>query len=804
MGRHHGYSTNFRGNRLIEIPMNYTLKIMSRTDPSIQDGVFDAIDVGLVILDARWRIQGWNRWMSAATGISADGATDRTLEEVFPGVRGTRLMASVADAVKSGVSSILTHSLNPGLLPLKTRGGRAMIHNVAIGQISAAPTLVLIQVTDVTTATERDRVLRERQNARYDAVVESAPDAILTLSSDGVIQLANPAAGRQFGYAPRDMTGLPITVLLHDREAWSSVWTAVLNKAPLSRPVELRARREDGTSTFLEVSASGWESDSRMFVTAILRDVNERRVAEDALRQLNQTLEQRVAERTAERDRMWRLSTDVMLVAQLDGTIISANPAWHSQLGWDAASLIGVPLGAFVVAADCEMLGRTLEELAATRTASVFEVRLRSRDGTSRQIAWNAVVAGDILQAVGRDVTAERQAQAALAKAEEALRQSQKMEALGQLTGGIAHDFNNLLTGILGAMEIMRRRIAAGRHQDLEKFMSAASASAHRAAALTHRLLAFARRQPLDPGPVDVNRLILNMEDLLRRSVGEQVTLEFGLTEGLWPAVTDANQLENALLNLVINSRDAMPHGGTLRIETASAVIEAGAPSLRNDADPGEYTVISVTDTGTGMTAETLAKVFDPFFTTKPIGQGTGLGLSMVYGFARQSQGHARIESDVGKGTAVHLYLPRHDGAEARREMPATPRMEIPEASGETVLLVEDESSVRLLIAEVLRDLGYALVEASNAEMALPILQSNVRLDLMITDVGLPGLNGRQLAEIARQHRPWLKVLFVTGYAEHATKRGDFLLPGMKMVTKPFSLEAVAVTIREMIESARP
>ncbi len=281
--------------------------------------------------------------------------------------------------------------------------------------------------------------------------------------------------------------------------------------------------------------------------------------------------------------------------------------------------------------------------------------------------------------------------------------------------------------------------------------------------------------------------------------------LEFELADGLPPAVTDANQLENALLNLAINSRDAMPNGGKLRIATFGAVVKAGEAPPPNEAEPGAYTVIRVADTGIGMSPKTLAKVFDPFFTTKPIGQGTGLGLSMVYGFARQSRGYVSIESEVGAGTTVSLYLPRHEHEETQGHPVAVrPLDAVPEAAGETVLLVEDEPSVRLLIAEVLRELGYALIEAGNAEMAIPILASTVRLDLMITDVGLPGLNGRQLAEIGRQYRPALKVLFVTGYAEHATKRGDFLGSGMKMVTKPFSLEAVAVTIREMIGSSRP
>jgi PAS domain S-box-containing protein len=780
---------------------------MSRPERRLLDGVFDTIDAGLIVLDAEHCIQSWNRWMVSATGLPGEAAEGRPLRDVFPGLTNPRLIAAIADAIASGVSSVLTHSLHPALFPLRTPDGREMIHNVTIRQVARGPALALVQITDVTVSTDRDRILRERQNARYDAVVESAADAILTLDTHGVIQIANPAAGLQFGYIARELKDQPASSLFQDQEGWNAVFAAVLSGSPLSRPVELRARRKDGTSTFLEVSASGWHSEGRMFVTAILRDVNERRAAEDRLRRLNQTLEQRVAERTADRDRMWRLSTDVMLVARLDGTISSANPAWRSLLGWDENALIGTRLSDLVVEEDQAALRSVLDEMTQGRIMSLFESRVRHHDGTSRLIAWSGVVADGILQAVGRDVTAQREAQEALASAEEALRQSQKMEALGQLTGGIAHDFNNLLTGILGAMDLVKRRIASGRLEDVQRFLDAAATSAHRAAALTHRLLAFARRQPLDPRPVDLNQLILGMEDILRRSVGEQVTLKLELAPGLWPAVTDANQLENALLNLVINSRDAMPDGGRLTIETSSAVLGHG--ELPSDAgiepsiEPGDYTVICVSDSGTGMSPETLAKVFDPFFTTKPIGQGTGLGLSMVYGFAKQSHGHVRIESEIGHGTTVRLYLPRHDHADAQRMVQTSPTA-MPRGSGETVLLVEDEPSVRLLISEILNELGYASIEAVDAETALPILASDVRLDLMITDVGLPGLSGRKLADIGRQHRPDLRVLFVTGYAEHATTRTNFLAPGMEMVTKPFSLEAVAVTIRAMIEAGRP
>jgi CheY-like chemotaxis protein len=370
------------------------------------------------------------------------------------------------------------------------------------------------------------------------------------------------------------------------------------------------------------------------------------------------------------------------------------------------------------------------------------------------------------------------------------------MEAIGQLTGGIAHDFNNLLTGIIGAMHALKRRIDAGRYDDTQRFMDAAVTSANRAAALTHRLLAFARRQPLDPKPIDGNQLVRGIEDLLRRTVGEQIQIKMDLDPTLWPTFTDDNQLESALLNLVINARDAMPEGGRLTITTRNVVMRE-FHYQQDDIEPGEYTVISVGDTGVGIPPENLSKVFEPFFTTKPIGQGTGLGLSMIYGFAKQSRGGVRIETALGHGTTVSVYLPRHIGvtSEHIKDIGAF----VPTGAGERVLLVEDDSSVRLLIADVLREHGYYCIEACDAHGALPVLESDVHLDLMISDVGLPGLNGRQLAENARKRRPGLKVLFVTGYADQATGSRPFLEPGMEMVTKPFLPDALASKIHQMI-----
>ena len=390
---------------------------------------------------------------------------------------------------------------------------------------------------------------------------------------------------------------------------------------------------------------------------------------------------------------------------------------------------------------------------------------------------------------------------AELEAAHEALRQAQKMEAVGQLTGGIAHDFNNLLTGVIGSLDMMQRQMAKGETSKIERYATTAMTSANRAAALTHRLLAFSRRQPLDPKPVNANRLVSGMEELLRRTIGETIMLEIVTAGGLWQTLCDPHQLESAILNLAINARDAMPDGGKLTVETCNAHLDSAYAAKQREVTPGQYVCICVSDTGTGMSKDTIEKAFEPFFTTKPIGQGTGLGLSMIYGFARQSEGYAKIYSEVGQGTTIKLYLPRYYGEaegadEEHGELTDAHRAE----AGETVLVVEDESAVRELVVDVLEELGYRAIQAADGPSGLKLLQSGIRIDLLVTDIGLPGLNGRQVADAAREQRPGLKVLFMTGYAENATIANGFLEPDMEMITKPFAIEALATRIRDMIE----
>ena len=404
--------------------------------------------------------------------------------------------------------------------------------------------------------------------------------------------------------------------------------------------------------------------------------------------------------------------------------------------------------------------------------------------------------ANEMLEQRVKERTAE------LESAHEQLRQSQKMEAVGQLTGGIAHDFNNLLTGVIGSLEMMQRKVAKGETDKVERYVATAMTAADRAAALTHRLLAFSRRQPLAPKPVNANKLVTGMEELLRRTIGEAIRLEIVTAAGLWQTLCDPHQLESAILNLAINARDAMAKGGTLTIETCNAHLDEAFAAMSRDVRPGKYVCISVTDTGTGMTPDVIEKAFDPFFTTKPIGQGTGLGLSMIYGFARQSEGYAKIYSEAGEGTTIKLFLPRHQG-ESDEPEPASHGLskENRSENGEVVLVVEDEVAVRDLVVDVLEELGYRAIQANDGPSGLKLLESDLRIDLLVTDIGLPGLNGRELADHARELRPTLRVLFMTGYAGNAVIANGLLEEGMQMITKPFAIDTLANRIRGMIET---
>jgi PAS domain S-box-containing protein len=493
-----------------------------------------------------------------------------------------------------------------------------------------------------------------------------------------------------------------------------------------------------------------------------------------------------------------------------------ANKGYADWFDWRPADMIGRTV-AEVAGMQRHLERKPLMDLALAGEPVQFEVPWPHNDGRRRDAEIRYIPRRDAngqvegFYAFVMDVTDRRRTAEALeamvaertralqeevanrAETEAALRQSQKMEAVGQLTGGIAHDFNNMMTGVIGSLDLMKRRIASGRLDDLDRFMDAASASAERAAALTQRLLAFSRRQSLDSKPLDVNALIGSLEGLLSRSLNERIELRTQLADGLPLGLADENQLESAILNLVLNARDAMPAGGMLTIGTGVETVETS----NADVSPGRYVVVAVTDAGVGIEPEVLDKVFEPFFTTKPLGQGTGLGLSMVYGFAKQNGGVARVESEPGRGTTVRILLPAAEGAVVEKAPPKS--VHAPVGDGQTVLVVEDDDSVRMLVAEVLDELGYVAILAPEPLGAIPILSGDQRIDLLISDVGLPGITGRELAEVARRRRPDLPILFITGYAENAAIRADFLNRNMELITKPFSLEQLAVKVRGMM-----
>ena len=626
------------------------------------------------------------------------------------------------------------------------------------------------------------------EHAARERTWQFTPDLLSVVDmTHGTFERVNPAWATQLGWSPAEMEGRRYLEFTHPEDLHASdlAFETVRRGDPVLR-FENRYRTKDGK--WRRLSWTSFPQGDKLYSST--RDVTE--AYEQALA---------LAERTRERDRLWQLSSDIMLVADMDGTIEAVNPAWTRMLGWQEQELLGEQLFAFTHPDDRAATREAATGIMQGKYYAKFHNRYRHKDGSFRDIIWSAGPGEGKIIAVGRDATEDKAIERALVEAEEALRQSQKMEAVGQLTGGLAHDFNNLLAGISGSLELMQLRMQQGRQQDVERYMAAAKGAAERAAALTHRLLAFSRRQTLDPKPTDVTRLATGLQELIQRTVGPGIPLDIINPRRCWPALVDPSQLENALLNLCINARDAMPDGGSITLITANLSVDEGS-THQHRLPPGQYLSIAVTDTGSGMPAEVAGRAFEPFFTTKPTGQGTGLGLSMIYGFVQQSGGQVRIDSAVGQGTTVTLYLPRYTGA-----VPNDPSMESASSlqrsqQGEVVLIVDDEPTMRMLISDILDDLGYLSIEASDSAAGLRVLQSNQRIDLLISDVGLPGgMNGRQMADAARLSRPALKTLFITGYAENALLGEGQLGPGMAVLAKPFAIEVLATRVRAMLES---
>ena len=724
-------------------------------------------------------------------------------------------------------------------MPVTEQGGFvALLYlNHATAREWSEPELTLIrEVAERTrTAVERRRAeaaLRLEQaesreaEERYRLAAKATNDAIWDWRlSDGHV-IWNEALGDRFGHRLMETTAAWWLDHIHpdDRDRVEHDIHGVIEGASSAWASEYRFRCASGDYAHVFDRGHVLRDDNGKAIRMIgaMLDLTERRRTEDRLRELNATLEQRVTDAVAARlsaEASVRDATEqfrflvqgvvdyAIYMLDLEGKVKTWNAGAERIKGYAAEHIVGQHFSSFYTeeARTAREPWRLLEEARKKGRIATEGWRLR-KDGSK---FWASVVidtvhndAGDLIgfAKVTRDVTEQREAQRELEAAREALFQAQKMESIGQLTGGLAHDFNNLLGAIGGSFSLIERRLKEGKG-GAERYIATGQDAVRRAAALTQRLLAFSRRQTLDPKPVDVNKLIVGMEELIKRTVGPSVAVEVVGQVGLWPTRVDPSQLESALLNLCINGRDAMaPDGGRLTIETANKWLDDRAGRER-DLIPGQYVSLCVTDTGCGMDQETISRAFDPFFTTKPIGQGTGLGLSMVYGFVRQSGGQVRIYSELGKGTTMCLYLPRFAGeVEENDNIHAEAKLE--PASGETVLVIDDEPTLRMQIVDVLEEAGYKILQAGTGPEGLKLLQSGARIDLLVTDVGLPGgMNGRQVADAARVTRPDLKVLFITGYAENAAIGNGHLEPGMVVVTKPFVITDFAAKVRDLIDS---
>ncbi|AHE55801.1 PAS domain-containing protein [Sphingomonas sanxanigenens] len=657
---------------------------------------------------------------------------------------------------------------------------------------------------------------RERlaQDARYRTLFESMDEGFCVIEfvdgphgplSDYVHVEANAAYALNAGIP--DVVGQRLRAMVGDEaEDWLARYGGVLRTG---EPIRFE-RELEATGRYLSLSAFRIEPPSRRQVAVLFQDVTARRQAELALVQSNATLEARVAEAIAERKLFADIieNTDAFVqVLDRDGRWLAINGAASNEIERMFGICPRVGDSLFEALADAAirdqlrahweraLAGESFVEVTAYDTPAGgrrhYELRFNPmRDGEGRLIG---------AYQFAHDVTDRLEEQSRLAQMEEVLRQAQKMEAVGQLTGGLAHDFNNLLAGISGAFEMIGVRLAQGRVNELDKYLAAGQGATRRAAALTHRLLAFARRQTLSPTPIVINRLVGDLVELIRRTVGPGIDVETVAAAGLWPTLVDANQLENAILNLCINARDAMPGGGRIMIETANKWIDHRT-AIERGLEPGQYVTVCVSDTGTGIDRETLSRVFDPFFTTKPQGEGTGLGLSMVYGFVRQSHGQVRIYSEVGQGTMVCLYLPRHMGDVVETEDVSARLTPLKAAAGKAVLVIDDEPTVRMLVADALTEMGHACAEASDGAEGLAMLRAADRIDMLITDVGLPGgMNGRQVVEQARAERPDLRILFITGYAENAVLNHGHIEHGMEVLTKPFAIDDLRMRVNRLL-----
>jgi PAS domain S-box-containing protein len=764
---------------------------------------FDAVDIGIIVLDRGECIVGWNEWMARVARQSTPDVLGRSLYDVFPSLRDTRLPAVIGDSFQVGSSSILTHSLNK-LLPLRGEDGHELLHNVIVRPMSSGRSdFCLLQINDVTVPVMRERVLRERQNARYHAIVDSAPDAIITTDLERTIQWVNGAAEHVFGYAPADLLGRKIDTLLEQDGGLARIYAEATPNAEKS--LQVIGRRKQGAPGYFDVSFGRWRAEERIFVTTIWRDVTERMAADLALRQSE-----------SHHRALLEALPQLVWTCGREGNCDYFNPRWQSYTGAAADEHLGWEWLKAVHEEDREGLETAWRDALASGAVFDADARLRRADGEYRWFKMRSIPVhadGAITRWFGTatDITDHIEARNALRRSNEELEQrvvertrerevalrqlheSQKMESIGQLTGGVAHDFNNLLAVILGSLALLKKAIPEDTRAT--RLLERAIQGAERGATLTTRLLAFARRQELKFEVVRLQVLIPDMLDFLRHSVGPAIAVGVDIGPEVNPVEVDANQLELALMNLAVNARDAMPQGGTLTITCRN-----GLGGQANGLPRGDYVQICVADSGEGMSEETLARAKEPFFTTKGIGKGTGLGLSMVHGFTAQSGGVMDIASRPGSGTTVTLWLPRTSRSELLEPV-ATGKTSAARVTARNlrVLLVDDDILVSMGAADMLIDLGHSVAEAASAAQAFKLLESESPFDVVVTDYAMPGMNGYDFAVKLQQTHPRLPVVLATGYAELPTRTAiEF-----RRLAKPYSQADLAAALEAAVNTKR-
>ncbi|WLI88131.1 PAS domain S-box protein [Massilia sp. R2A-15] len=660
---------------------------------------------------------------------------------------------------------------------------------------------IFVQGSDVTDRVLAELAARESDNT-FRTLAQALPNQVWASAADGVLDWFNERVYAYSGATPGDLDHGGWASMVHEEDigAAAQAWEAA-NKSGDGYEMEFRLRRADGAYRWHIARALPIKDEHG----AVQRwvgtntDIEDQKLAAKVMSNMNAILALEVSRRTAERDRMWLLSSDLMLVADLDANITAVNPAFTTLLGWRESEVVGTSFIDLVHPDDVQATLAEVATLGEGKNTFKFENRYRHHDGSYRILAWSASPDEGFIHAVGRDVTSEREAAEAMRRTEHALQQSQKMETIGKLTGGVAHDFNNLLQVISGNLQLLLSDVESN-PRALRRVENAIG-GVMRGAKLASQLLAFGRRQALEPRVVKISRYVAGMDDMLHRTIGEEIELETVISAGLWNVLADTAQVENAVLNLCINARDAMGGVGRLTIEVCNATLDDAYASNHVDVVPGQYVMIAVSDTGSGMTPEVLQQACEPFFSTKPEGKGTGLGLSMVYGFVKQSGGHIKIYSEVGSGTSVKLYLPRSHEAEDATAL-ATVR---PITGGsETILVAEDDDDVRETVVELLGEMGYRVLKANDAASALAIISSGMPIDLLFTDVVMPGpLRSPELARKARELLPQLAVLFTSGYTENAIVHGGRLDAGVELLGKPYTRAALAQKIRHVLANQK-